>query len=99
MVFSKSFPKTTDKSTYPVWEEITLSDVEEEEQEVLARKENIELMKECINDSKSIMKDKNLKPYQTDMINIAVALFEKRASHLVYHKERKAKEKFDEKFG
>ena len=52
-------------------------------------------MKECIEDSKKIFQEKNLKPFQTDMVNIAIALFEKRASHSVYHKERKAKEKFD----
>ena len=98
MVFYKTFPRTTDKSAYPIWEEITLTDVEEKEQEVIARRENIDLMKQCIDDSKVIMKEKNLKPFQTDMINIAIALFEKRGSHQVYYKERKAKEKFDEKF-
>ncbi len=99
MTFSKSFPKTTDRSTYPVWEEIKLTEVEEKEQELLARKENIKKMHECINDSKSIIKEKQLKPFQTDMVNIAIALFEKRASHEIYYKENKAKEKFDQKFG
>ncbi|MBN2421689.1 hypothetical protein JXB41_00560 [Candidatus Woesearchaeota archaeon] len=98
MVFYKTFPRTTDKSTYPVWEEITLTDAEEKEQEEIARRENINLMKECIDDADKIMQEKNLKPFQTDKINIAIALFEKRASHEVYFKERKAKEKFDEKF-
>lgn len=96
MPFSKSFPKTTDKSIYPKWEEITLTPEEEKEQEKIARKENIEKMKECIDDAKLIMKEKQLKEYQTDMINIALALFEKRASHEIYYKESKAKEKFDE---
>ena len=53
-------------------------------------------MKECIDDTKSIFKNKDLKQYQSDLINIAIALFEKRASHTVYWKESKAKEKFDE---
>ena len=98
MTFSKSFPRTTDKSVYPIWEEIKLTDVEEEEQAVKTRKENIELMKECIGDAKQIISEKNLKDYQTDVIHMAIALFEKRASHLVHYKEEKAKEKFDEKF-
>ena len=95
MVFSKSFPRTTDKSVYPKWEEIVLTDTEEHEQELLARKENISKMHESIEDAKEIMKTQNLKPFQTDMINIAISLFEKRGSHEVYYKENKAKEKFD----
>ena len=95
MTYSKSFPRTTDKSTYPIWEEIKLTDVEETEQEVRTRKENINLMKECITDAKEIIENKGLKDYQTDVINMAISLFEKRASHVVYYKEEKAKGKFD----
>jgi len=95
MTFSKTFPKTTDKSVYPKWIEVFLTESEEEEQETLCRRENIRLMKECIEDAKSIVKEKNLKDFQTNMISIAIALFEKRASHVVYWKESKAKEKFD----
>ena len=69
--------------------------VEETEQEVRTRKENINLMKECITDAKEIIENKGLKDYQTDVINMAISLFEKRASHVVYYKEEKAKEKFD----
>lgn len=99
MAFSKSFPKTTDKSVYPRWEEISLTGVEETEQESLARKENIEKMHQCINDAKTIIEIEKLKPFQTDMVNMAIALFEKRGSHEIYYKENKAKEKFDERFG
>ena len=49
-------------------------------------------------DAKAIMQEKGLRDYQTDLISIATALFEKRASHVIYHKESKAKEKFDEMF-
>ena len=98
MVFNKSFPHTTEKSVYPKWEEITLNNEEEKKQEAIARRENIQKMQECIDDSKSIMESKALKPYQTDMINIAIALFDKRGGHEIYYKENKAKEKFDEKF-
>ncbi len=98
MVFSKSFPRTIEGSNYPVWEEVKLTEKEEKEQEGNCRIENISLMKECIDDAKGIMKDKGLKNFQTDLINMAISLFEKRASHSVYWKENKAKEKFDEMF-
>jgi len=98
MAFSKSFPKKSKTSTYPEWEEVTLTDNEEKEQEQNSKSENIKLMKECIDDAKKIITEKNLKDYQTDIVNIAISLFEKRASHTVYWKENKAKEKFDEMF-
>lgn len=98
MTFFKTFPRETDKSMYPKWEEIQLTDAEEKEQELIARKENILLLKDCIDDAQEVMNQKNLKPFQTDMVNIAVALFEKRASHHVYYKEKRAKEIFDSKF-
>jgi hypothetical protein len=96
MSFSKSFAKTTDKSVYPKWVEVYLSKEEEKEQEDICREENIELMKECVDDAKKIISDKSLKDYQTDVVNMAISLFEKRASHEVFYKESKAKEKFDE---
>jgi len=95
MVFSKSFPKTTDKSVYPKWEEVYLTEAEEAEVDAKAHKENLDLMKKCIEDAKKIFSEKDLKPYQTDIVRTAIALFEKRASHSVYWKESKAKEKFD----
>ena len=98
MAFSKSFPRTVKGSNYPRWEEVSISDVEEKEQEELCRIENIKLMKECIDDAKRIIDEKSLKKYQTDLINAAIALFEKRASHSIYWKENKAKEKFDALF-
>ena len=98
MPFSKSFPKTSKTSTYPQWEEVTLTDAEEKEQEVKSRAENIRLLKECIEDAKSVLIEKGLNESTSDVINVAIALFEKRASHSVYWKESKAKEKFDEMF-
>lgn len=99
MVFSKSFPRTIDKSSYPVWEEIYLSEEEEKEQEQKCKDENVLLMKECIDDANKIFSEKNLKDFQSDVIKVAISLFEKRASHSVYWKENKAKEKFDKLFG
>jgi hypothetical protein len=95
MSFNKTYPKTSEKSAYPKWIEVSLTDAEEKEQEALCRNENIRIMKECINDAKDIIKERNLKEYQTDEISIATALFEKRSSHVIYWKESKAKEKFD----
>jgi len=55
-------------------------------------------MKECIEDAKAVMEKKGLKDYQTDLINMALALFRKRASYAIHYKEQKAKAKFDLKF-
>ena len=98
MAFSKSFPRTIKGSSYPVWEEIFLKEEEELQVEKSCKEENITLMKECIDDAKKIMKDQTLKDYQTDLITLAKSLFDIRASHVVYWKENKAKEKFDEMF-
>lgn len=95
MAFSKTFPRNVKGSPYPIWEEVFLSAAEDKGQEELCRKKNIELMKQCIDDAKAIMKDKQLKDFQTDMVNMSIALFEKRASHEIYWKEDRAKEKFN----
>ena len=95
MGFSKKFPREKEGSNYPVWEEIFLDEIEDKSADQECRKENKELMKECINDAREISKD--LKDYQSDIIHLAIALFEKRASHSIYWKESKAKEKFDKK--
>ncbi len=63
MTYSKSFPNTLEGSSYPRWEEISLTQDEEKEQEELCRKENIELMKQCIDDVKNLMQEKELKDY------------------------------------
>ncbi len=97
MAYSKSFPRTVENSNYPRWEEIYLAEHEEKEAEALARSENIALMKECIKDAKDIVQELSLKEFQSNVVDIAIALFDKRASHTVYHKESKAKEKFDKK--
>ena len=97
MTFSKSFPRISKTSPYPQWEEIFLTEEEEKTEEQKCKNENTKLMKECIDDARNVMKEKGLKDYQTVLIRIAIALFEKRASHSVYWKESKAKDKFDEK--
>lgn len=57
--------------------------------------ENIALFSQCIDDAKSMLIKKGLMENDVNVVNAAVALFEKRASHSIYLKERKAKEKFD----
>lgn len=93
MAFSKSFPKAVEGSSYSKWEEVSLTDDEEQEEEHKCRGENAKLMKECIGDAKRIIKEESMKDYQTDVVSIAIALFEKRASHAVFWKEARAKEK------
>jgi hypothetical protein len=97
MVFSKNFPRNVEGSNYPRWEEVFLTEEEEKAEEERSRQENISLMKECVEDAKKIMAEKDLKEYQSDLISLAISLFEKRASHVIYWKESKAKEKFDQK--
>ncbi len=92
MAFTKSFPKRTDKLSIPKWEEITLSEGEERQVEEEARLHNIALMKQCIDDARRMMIDKNLNQ-EILIVKAAIALFEKRASHSIYWKENKAREK------
>ena len=74
MAFSKSFPRTLKGSTYPRWEEIFISEEEESAEEQKCRLENINLMKECVEDAKKIFEEKDLKRYQTDLIRMAIAI-------------------------
>lgn len=96
MTFSKSFPKTIEGSSYPRWEEVKLTESEEKEQEIICRDRNDKIMRECIIDAQKMFVGMDgLSEHQTDIVRVAISLFEKRASHEVYFKESKAKEKFD----
>ncbi len=75
--------------------DVYLSENEEGAIEAKAREENLRIMAQCIDDAKSILKGKGMKAYETSIINLSIALFEKRASHEVFWKEEMAKEKFD----
>lgn len=98
MSFSKTFPKSVKGSNYPSWEEVYLSEDEEKKVEEKAKEENYKLMKGCLDKAQFILQEKKLDYTHSDVINMAIALFDKLASHSVYHKEAKAKEKFDGKF-
>ncbi len=95
MAFSKSFPRTVENSNHTKWEEVFITSEEEREQENIAREENLFLMKECIIDARDIFQQEGLRAFQSDMIRVAATLFEKRASHTIFYKENRAKEKFD----
>lgn len=95
MVFSKRFPKDVPGSRFPEWVDVELTDAEEAEVEAQARNEHIAIMKDCLTDALQIAKDKELKDYQTNVVQIAQQLFDKRASHVVWHKEERARIKFE----
>ena len=96
MVFTARFPRDVKGSTYPVWEEITLTEAEERAIEAVAREQNIILLKECLKDAGQIVAAQELKHFQNDLVHLAAELFGKRASHEVFWKEAKCKEKFKE---
>ena len=93
----KTFPKTVDGSNYPMWEEVMLSEKEEFIEEEKAKRESIKMMRKCIDEAKKLLEDMGMREYQPDILNIALTLFRKRASHVVYWKDNRCKEKFDGK--
>ncbi|MFA6461730.1 MAG: hypothetical protein WCV90_05650 [Candidatus Woesearchaeota archaeon] len=96
MTFSKSFARTLSGTTYPVWEEVVLTTEEEKEVEEKCKQENFYLMDECLKEAKNLA-IKNSVNDDRNLVSLAIALFEKRASHVIFWKESKAKEKFDNK--
>lgn len=97
MAFSKTFPKKDPNSSYPVWEEVYLTEQEELASEELCSKENFKLLDQALNEAKIIAIKHGLNSDE-NRIKLAIALFEKKASHAVFWKENKAKEKFDKMF-
>lgn len=98
MSFSKSFARNVPGTNYPVWEEVVLTEEEEKEVEEQCKRENFVLMNECLLEAKSLIIKHGVNTDE-NIVQLAIALFEKRASHVVFWKENKAKEKFDGKFG
>ncbi len=97
MPFSKTFPRTKPESSYPIWEEIYLNEEEERAVEENCRRTNFTIMDECLVEAKQLAIKNSINTGE-NISNIAIALFEKRASHEVFWKENKAKEKFDKLF-
>tara|TARA_Y100000034_G_scaffold72937_1_gene87878 strand:- start:355 stop:654 length:300 start_codon:yes stop_codon:yes gene_type:complete len=97
MPFSKKFPRQVPDSNYPVWEEIYLTEEEEREIEQQSQKEHFSILDDCINEAKTLVIKHGMNEPK-NVTKLAIALFEKRASHVVFWKENKAKEKFDQRF-
>jgi hypothetical protein len=93
MGFKKSFRQTSDKSAYPKWVEVELTEDEEKEAAKKARQKNVKIMMQCVDDARLVADEKDLDSPAVQ--EIAKSLFDKRASHTVFHKERRAREKFD----
>ncbi len=96
MAFSKSFPRTVAGTNYPIWEEVFLSVDEEKRCEEQCSEENFQIMNTCLAEAKMVAIKHGVNT-DDNVARIAIALFEKRASHVVFWKESKAKEKFDVK--
>ena len=96
MAFSKTFPKPVPGSNYPQWEEVYLTEEEEKEISEESRKINFRLMDECLREAKALLIKHGINNDE-NVARLAIALFDKRASHEIFWKENKAKEKFDKK--
>lgn len=96
MPFSKTFPKTIAGSNYPLWEEVFLTEEEEKQVEAECKQENFRLLDDSLRQAKALAIKHSINTEET-VTRLAVALFEKQASHVVFWKESKAKEKFDER--
>ena len=96
MAFTKSFPRTLPGSSFPIWEEVELTAEEEREVEERCRRENFHLLDGCLQEAKALAIQHRMN--QEDIVaRLAVALFEKQASHSIFWKEHRAKEKFDQR--
>ena len=97
MAFSKTFPRTKPDSSYPIWEEIYLTEEEEHQVEEKCKREHFQIMDECLREARTLAIKQAINT-EENVTKLAIALFEKRASHIVFWKENKAKEKFDKTF-
>ena len=97
MPFSKTFPKSMPGTNYPSWEEVYLTVDEEKQVEEECRRENSQIMDQCLGDAKAIAIRHRLNT-EENQVRLAIALFEKQASHEIFWKESRAKEKFDQMF-
>ena len=94
-MFSKSFCKHVEGSVHGKWVEVTLNDEEEREVEKAAGAENAKIFARCLDEARNVIAEKKLKSYQSDVISIAIALFEKQGRHSRYWKENRCREKLD----
>ncbi len=95
MPFSKRFPKTIPGTNFPLWEDIFLTGEEEKQVEEDCRKENFRILDCCLAEAKALAIKRSINT-ENNVTRLAIALFEKQASHLVFWKESRAKEKFEQ---
>ncbi len=93
MAYVKAFNKGFNQ-----WVDMSLTQEEEEECRAEAIKEHQKDMFESIKEAKQLIKES----FQhgdvgiLNVLNTAITLFDKRASHLQYHREAMARKKFEE---
>jgi len=86
MTYSKSF------NIKGVWKRGVLHNEEEKRIERETKRIHDELLADCIDRATAIL-DEKFKDYdRKDVINIALALFDKSASHVVFHKDEVIRE-------
>jgi len=95
MTFKKSFPHQKAEGAFTNWVEIALSNDDEKKAQDKARDEQVATYNQCLDDAREILLKNGMKAFDPNMIAVANALFEKRASHTVYYKEEAARDKFD----
>ncbi|MCF7861294.1 hypothetical protein K9M79_03525 [Candidatus Woesearchaeota archaeon] len=93
MTYIKSFPRTKDSTTH--WVDIKLDDKEEQKVSAIHRNLNKNLYQQCLKDAAVILEKSEMKEFQTNIVQIATALFNKRSSHLVYSKDSYCREKLE----
>ena len=76
-----------------ITKEVKLTDDEEREIEKEALEYNIKLIKECLKISESIIQEEKL--HHRNKLRIALALYEKQSSHVVYWKDKYCRMKLE----
>ena len=81
-----------------IWKDVSITPEQEEEVKAETRTLHNALMVQCINDAKEVVRKAFPNGEMSHVLhcNVAVALFEKRASHVQFTREKKAKKVFDE---
>lgn len=98
MTYTKRFPLDVEGSPFPKWTEVRLDPEEEAATERKAEREHIELFERCLQEARGIVQRHGLNESSASIVEAAVALFEKRASHTVFYKDSACREKFEERY-
>lgn len=93
-MFIRRIPKTVKGSPYPNWVEVKLTEEEAANIMMEAKEQHKTIFKFCIEDAKQILEETNIYKLEDapiiaeNIIQVAVALFDKRASHVVFAVEK-----------